>query len=100
LSGAGQGRRQSLRPAARSARQIREGRRRAIRATQPRKPVRAESPGERLTLNEKLAPNEVNLAMKLIEGMTVEFDPAKYHDTYSEDFKKLIDAKAKGSEAP
>ena len=34
--------------------------------------------------------------MKLIEGMTVEFDPAKYHDTYSEDVKKLIDAKAKG----
>jgi hypothetical protein len=27
--------------------------------------------------------------MKLIEGMTVEFDPAKYHDTYSEDVKKL-----------
>ena len=41
-------------------------------------------------------PNEVNLAMKLIEGMTAEFDPAKYHDTYTEDVKKLIDAKAKG----
>ena len=54
----------------------------------------------RLPVNEKLAPNEVNLAMKLIEGMTVEFDPAKYHDTYSEDVKKLIDAKAKGAEAP
>jgi hypothetical protein len=25
----------------------------------------------RLPVNEKLAPNEVNLAMKLIEGMTV-----------------------------
>ena len=50
----------------------------------------------RLPVNEKLASNEVNLAMKLIEGMTVEFDPAKYHDTYSEDVKKLIDAKAKG----
>ena len=49
-----------------------------------------------LPVNEKLAPNEVNLAMKLIEGMTVEFDPAKYHDTYSEDVKKLLDAKAKG----
>jgi DNA end-binding protein Ku len=50
----------------------------------------------RLPVNEKLASNEVNLAMKLIEGMTVEFDPAKYHDTFSEDVKKLIDAKAKG----
>jgi hypothetical protein len=26
-------------------------------------------------------PNEVNLALKLIEGMTAEFDPAKYHET-------------------
>ena len=50
----------------------------------------------RLPVNEKLAPNEVNLAMKLIEGMTADFDPAKYHDTYTEDVKKLIDAKAKG----
>jgi DNA end-binding protein Ku len=49
----------------------------------------------RLPVNEKLAPNEVNLAMKLIEGMTADFDPAKYHDTYTEDVKKLIDAKAK-----
>jgi DNA end-binding protein Ku len=50
----------------------------------------------RLPVNEKLAPNEVNLAMKLIEGMTTDFDPPKYHDTYTEDVKKLIDAKAKG----
>ena len=50
----------------------------------------------RLPVNEKLASNEVNLAMKLIEGMTVEFDPAKYHDTFSEDVKKLIEDKAKG----
>ena len=28
--------------------------------------------------------------------MTAEFDPAKYHDTYTEDVKKLIDDKAKG----
>jgi DNA end-binding protein Ku len=40
--------------------------------------------------------NEVNLAMKLIEGMKADFDPAKYHDTYTEDVKKLIDARAKG----
>jgi DNA end-binding protein Ku len=30
----------------------------------------------RLPVSEKLAPNEVNLAMKLIEGMTADFDPA------------------------
>jgi non-homologous end joining protein Ku len=28
--------------------------------------------------------------------MTAEFDPAKYHDTYTEDVKKLIEEKAKG----
>ena len=50
----------------------------------------------RLPVSEKLAPNEVNLAMKLIEGMTADFDPAKYRDTYTEDVKKLIDDKAKG----
>ena len=50
----------------------------------------------RLPVSEKLAPNEVNLAMKLIEGMAADFDPAKYRDTYTEDVKKLIDAKAKG----
>jgi DNA end-binding protein Ku len=96
-------------------RQIRESRRRAIRAAQPRKPLRTESPRQRsdpkhppfrlgirsadelrLPVNEKLVPNEVNLAMKLIEGMTAEFDPAKYHDTYTEDVKKLIEDKAKG----
>src|SRR6201987_5380067 len=49
----------------------------------------------RLPVNEKLVPNEVNLALKLIEGMTAEFDPAKYHDTYTEDVKKLIEDKAK-----
>jgi hypothetical protein len=47
-------------------------------------------------VNEKLVPNEVHLALKLIEGMTAEFDPARYHDTYTEDVKKLIEDKAKG----
>jgi DNA end-binding protein Ku len=50
----------------------------------------------RLPVTEKLVPNEVNLALKLIDGMTAEFDPAKYHDTYTEDVKKLIEDKAKG----
>jgi hypothetical protein len=50
----------------------------------------------RLPVNEKLVPNEVNLALKLIEGMTAEFDPDKYHDTYTDDVKRLIDDKAKG----
>jgi DNA end-binding protein Ku len=45
---------------------------------------------------EKLEPSEVSLAMKLIEGMTGKFDPAKYKDTYTEQVQKLIQAKAKG----
>jgi DNA end-binding protein Ku len=47
----------------------------------------------------KLVPNEVNLALKLIEGMTAEFDPTKYHDTYSEDVKKLIEDKPRARSA-
>ena len=58
---------------ARSARQIRQSRRRAIRAAEPRKPLRTESPGQRSDPN-----------------------PAKYQDTYTEDVKKLIEDKAKG----
>ena len=50
----------------------------------------------RLAVNENLVPNEISLAMKLIDAMTANFDPAKYHDTYTEDVKKLIDDKAKG----
>ena len=45
---------------------------------------------------EKLSASEVSLATKLIEGMTGNFDPAKYKDTYTEEVKKLIEAKAKG----
>ncbi len=50
----------------------------------------------RLPVNEKLSPSEVSLARKLIEGMTGKFDPGTYHDTNTEDAKKLIDDKAKG----
>jgi non-homologous end joining protein Ku len=44
----------------------------------------------RLPVNEKLAPNEVNLAVKLVEGMTVKFNAVKYHDTYSEDVLPML----------
>jgi DNA end-binding protein Ku len=52
--------------------------------------------------SEKISPNEVSLAIKLIEGMTDSFDPAKYTDTYTGEVQKLIQAKAKGQkrEAP
>jgi DNA end-binding protein Ku len=55
-----------------------------------------------LPSSEKIFPNEVSLALQLIEGMAGSFDPAKYKDTYSEEVRKLIEAKAKGQklEAP
>jgi DNA end-binding protein Ku len=49
-----------------------------------------------LPTNEKPAANEVNLAIKLIEGMVGKFDPGKYRDTYTEEVRQLIEAKAKG----
>jgi DNA end-binding protein Ku len=45
---------------------------------------------------EKVTANEVNLATRLIEELTGKFEPGKYHDTYSEEVRKLIEAKAKG----
>jgi len=55
-------------------------------------------PMEELSLpaKEKLAASAVTLAVKLIDGMTGKFDPAKYRDTYTEEVQKLIEAKAKG----
>jgi DNA end-binding protein Ku len=49
-----------------------------------------------LPSNEKISASEVSLATKLIEGMAGKFDPAKYKDTYTEEVRKLIEAKAKG----
>ena len=36
-------------------------------------------------------PADAHLALKLIKAMTAKFDPAKYHGTYIEDVKKLIE---------
>jgi hypothetical protein len=52
---------------------------------------RAASAGQR-----EAGPERSQSCLQLIEGMTAEFDPAKYHDTYTADVKKLVDAKAKG----
>ena len=45
---------------------------------------------------EKVSANEISLATRLIEELSGKFDPQKYHDTYAEEVKKLIEAKAKG----
>jgi DNA end-binding protein Ku len=45
---------------------------------------------------EKVSTSELSLALKLVDGLTDKFDPKKYKDTYAEEVKKVIDAKAKG----
>lgn len=39
--------------------------------------------------------NEIELAEKLVEGMTSKWDPEKYHDVYHDDLLKLIRKKVK-----
>jgi DNA end-binding protein Ku len=45
---------------------------------------------------DKISENEIALAKRLIDELSGKFEPAKYRDTYAEDVKKLIEAKAKG----
>jgi DNA end-binding protein Ku len=50
----------------------------------------------------KISKRELEMAEELVEGMTSEWDPKKYKDTYREDMLKLIDQKIKtgGVESP
>lgn len=41
----------------------------------------------------KLTPKEKEIALTLIEQLTAEFDPSKYHDEYRERLEKLIEGK-------
>jgi DNA end-binding protein Ku len=44
----------------------------------------------------KLPPNQLKMAIALINEMTDPFDISKYKDTYSEELLKIIEARAKG----
>ena len=44
----------------------------------------------------KVQPNEIKMAERLIEDMSVKWDPKDYHDTYRDDLLKLIEEKAAG----
>jgi DNA end-binding protein Ku len=55
--------------------------------------------GLNLPSSDKIRKEEVDLALMLIDQYTSKFDPSKYHDTYVEDLKKVIEAKAQGTEA-
>jgi len=46
--------------------------------------------------SEKLREQEVELALSLIDQLTVKFDPLKYKDTYREDLQRIVEEKAKG----
>lgn len=45
---------------------------------------------------EKPSPKELDLALKLIDQLTVEFQPEKYADTYTDELLAMIEAKKKG----
>ena len=44
----------------------------------------------------RISPKEVQLAIKLIEQLSEKFDPAAFKDTYNDELKKIIKAKAAG----
>jgi DNA end-binding protein Ku len=46
----------------------------------------------------ELKEGEVKVAHQLIEALAGEWDPDKYHDTFQENLKKLIEAKLEGQE--
>lgn len=50
----------------------------------------------KLPTAQNLREQEIELALTLINHLTVTFDPANYHDTYVEDLKKTIAEKAQG----
>jgi len=44
----------------------------------------------------KVQANEIRMAERLIDDMTMKWDPEKFHDTYREDVMKMIEEKAAG----
>jgi DNA end-binding protein Ku len=44
----------------------------------------------------KPAPKEVKMAAQLIDSLTTDWDPTRYADTYTDQLRELIDAKAAG----
>lgn len=48
----------------------------------------------------KTKPNELKMAVTLIDQLTEKFDPSKYKDDYTDKLMKVIEAKAKGKKAP
>jgi DNA end-binding protein Ku len=53
-----------------------------------------EAPGEDIDTTKR----ELDMARQLIESLTAEFDPSKYHDEYREAVLQMIEQKAEGKE--
>jgi DNA end-binding protein Ku len=47
---------------------------------------------------QKPAPKELRLATQILESLATEWDPKRYHDTYTEQMRDLIDGKAHGKD--
>ena len=58
-----------------------------------------EAPGYGKTEQVKLRPQEIKLAEQLIDALSEQFHPEKYHDEFQDRLKALIEAKRKGKEA-
>jgi DNA end-binding protein Ku len=50
----------------------------------------------KLPEGDNLRQQEIDLALMLIDQYSTTFDPAKYHDSYIDDLKRIIEEKAKG----
>jgi len=48
------------------------------------------------TIQAKISPQEIDLALKLIDQLTEKFKPESFKDTYTDTMKKIIEAKAQG----
>lgn len=46
--------------------------------------------------NIQLKPQEIKLAEQLVDTLSEDFEPSKYHDTFQENLKALIESKHKG----
>jgi DNA end-binding protein Ku len=44
----------------------------------------------------KVSEREMNLAKMLVESLAADFDPGKYHDTYRDNLRKMIEARVEG----
>jgi DNA end-binding protein Ku len=61
-------------------------------------PDKLDEIGESDGTKEKTTKRELDMAQQLIDSLTSDFDPSKYHDTYRERVLDLIERKAAGEE--